>query len=228
MISKEDVPFPVLQDHGEQGRDLSPPGSKPDSAARGRSSMPAGCLETPSRTYTVVGYPIDFAVSAPPAPLDPLAPRDPSRLCETLRALRRVPIADSPPGSVRKRKKRTSSDASNPPRPKREAPKISLIAAPTFTCLMVGNEVAMSAVSHVRPSPKDNPPKDSPPASAYEEILSKFVPAEYHDFADVFSEQEACQLPPHRPFDHPIDLESDSKVPFGLIYNMSETEQEAL
>jgi len=83
----EDVPISVPQDHGEQDRNLSLPGSKPRPAARGHSSMPARLSEFLSQTYTVTGHPIDFAVSAPPAPLDPLAPRDPSRLSETLRAL---------------------------------------------------------------------------------------------------------------------------------------------
>jgi len=145
----EDVPISVPQDHGEQGRNLSLPGSKPHPAARGRSSMPARLCEFPSRTYTVAGHPIDFAVSAPQAPLDPLAPRDPSRLSETLRALRQIPVIDSPKESSRKRKKEPPSEASDYPRPKREAPKISLVGAPAFARLMVGNQCAMSAAFHV-------------------------------------------------------------------------------
>ena len=93
---------------------------------------------------------------------------------------------------------------------------------------MVGNQCAMSAAFHVQPTPKAKSPEVPPLASADAEVLTKFIPAKYHDFADVFSEQEACLLPPRRPFDHPIDVEPDTKIPFGPIYNMSETEQEAL
>jgi hypothetical protein len=54
------------------------------------------------------------------------------------------------------------------------------------------------------------------------------VPPEYHEFTSVFSEGEAKNLPPHRPYDHKIDLEEGTEPPFGKIYNMSETELKLL
>lgn len=54
------------------------------------------------------------------------------------------------------------------------------------------------------------------------------VPEAYHDFADVFSEQEATRLPPHRPYDHAIDLDDGTTPPFGPIYSLSENETLAL
>ena len=54
------------------------------------------------------------------------------------------------------------------------------------------------------------------------------VPAEYHEFADVFSAADAEALPPHRPYDHTIDLEEGAAPPYGPIYSMSETELKAL
>jgi hypothetical protein len=56
------------------------------------------------------------------------------------------------------------------------------------------------------------------------ECFHKVVPSEYHDFADVFSKEEAKVMPPHRPYDHPIDLDPDTTPPHGPIYSMSENE----
>ena len=60
------------------------------------------------------------------------------------------------------------------------------------------------------------------------ESLHKVVPSEYHDFADVFSKEEAKVMPPHRPYDHPIDLDADTTPPHGPIYAMLENEPAVL
>ena len=60
------------------------------------------------------------------------------------------------------------------------------------------------------------------------EILDKVIPPEYHGFADVFSKEEAKFMPPHRPYDHPIDLEANTTPPHGPIYPMSENELKVL
>ena len=54
------------------------------------------------------------------------------------------------------------------------------------------------------------------------------VPAEYHEFTDVFSAADAEALPPHRPYDHMIDLEEGAVPLYGPIYSMLETELKAL
>jgi len=61
-----------------------------------------------------------------------------------------------------------------------------------------------------------------------QEILDEVVPPEYHDFANIFLEGEAKTLPPHRPYDHKINLEEGTEPPFRKIYNMSETELKLL
>lgn len=65
-------------------------------------------------------------------------------------------------------------------------------------------------------------------APSEEEELRRLVPKEYHDFLDVFSKTEADALPPHRSYDHSIDLEPGSAPPFGPIYRLSEVELETL
>ncbi|XP_061485300.1 uncharacterized protein LOC133385725, partial [Rhineura floridana] len=54
------------------------------------------------------------------------------------------------------------------------------------------------------------------------------LPEQYREFADVFGKQEADQLPPHRPYDCPIDLLPGAKIPVGRLYSLSEPELAAL
>lgn len=50
------------------------------------------------------------------------------------------------------------------------------------------------------------------------------LPTEYHEFLDVFSQKEASKLPPHRSYDHKIQLKEGSEAPFGPLYDMSRDE----
>ena len=61
-----------------------------------------------------------------------------------------------------------------------------------------------------------------------EEELLKHIPEKYRDYLDVFSSGKAKELPPHCPYDLKIKTEGDSALPFGKLYNMSETELKAL
>ena len=54
------------------------------------------------------------------------------------------------------------------------------------------------------------------------------IPSVYQEFVEVFSKKNAEKLPPHRSTDHAIDLEPGSKLPYGRIYSLSETELKAL
>ncbi|QRV77130.1 Retrotransposable element Tf2 protein [Ceratobasidium sp. AG-Ba] len=58
--------------------------------------------------------------------------------------------------------------------------------------------------------------------------LANQIPMEYHEFLTVFGEEEFKQLPPHREYDIPIDLEEGKTPPFGPIYSMTPAESEAL
>lgn len=50
------------------------------------------------------------------------------------------------------------------------------------------------------------------------------LPIEYHEFLDVFSKKQADKLPPHRTYDHMIQLKEGSEPPFGPLYDMSRDE----
>jgi hypothetical protein len=54
------------------------------------------------------------------------------------------------------------------------------------------------------------------------------VPERYREYAKDFSPEQASQLPPHRSFDHAIDLKEGAQPPWGPIYALSETELAAL
>ena len=60
------------------------------------------------------------------------------------------------------------------------------------------------------------------------ELITKVVPWEYHDFFNVFSCKEAKLMPPHQPYDHTIDLENDQMPPHSHIYPLSGTELSTL
>ena len=61
-----------------------------------------------------------------------------------------------------------------------------------------------------------------------EAALTRNVPQEYLDFADVFSAVRAEELPPHRPYDHAMELENGRTPPCGPTYSISPREREAL
>ena len=50
----------------------------------------------------------------------------------------------------------------------------------------------------------------------------------YKDFTDVFSEEAFTHLPPHKAWDHTIELHSDTKLPRGRTFPLSPTEQKEL
>jgi len=56
------------------------------------------------------------------------------------------------------------------------------------------------------------------------ELFAKVIPTEYQDYFNVFSREEAKNLPPHREFDHEIHLENDQTPPHSHIYPLSGTE----
>ena len=53
---------------------------------------------------------------------------------------------------------------------------------------------------------------------------NKVVPEEYHEFLNLFSEEEAKELPPHRIYDHTIPLVEGKQPPFEPLYGMSQKE----
>src|SRR5258705_5535104 len=66
-------------------------------------------------------------------------------------------------------------------------------------------------------------------AQAQQACLSgSIIPECYRDFPDVFSEEAFTHLPPHKAWDHAIELHSDAKLPRGRTFPLSPTEQKEL
>ena len=60
------------------------------------------------------------------------------------------------------------------------------------------------------------------------EEIDKRLPAAYKDYIDVFSKVASDQLPPHRSYDHKIQLEADHNLGFHLLYKQTADELIAL
>jgi hypothetical protein len=115
----------------------------------------------------------------------------------------------------------TSSEAFKP-RPFTSAPLVSLISAAAYATLIRDKDTVQYTL---RATPSTEATAFA--AAASDPDLSG-LPSEYHDFADVFSEQEACNLPPHREFDLKIEIEEGELPPIGHIYSLSQAELGAL
>uniref|UniRef100_A0A803KBS3 Gypsy retrotransposon integrase-like protein 1 n=1 Tax=Xenopus tropicalis TaxID=8364 RepID=A0A803KBS3_XENTR len=59
-------------------------------------------------------------------------------------------------------------------------------------------------------------------------VSVKHLPSCYSDFADVFEKKNAETLPPHRPYDCPVDLIPGSVPPRGRTYPLSIPETQAM
>ncbi|CEL62903.1 hypothetical protein RSOLAG1IB_12602 [Rhizoctonia solani AG-1 IB] len=75
-------------------------------------------------------------------------------------------------------------------------------------------------------------PKEESAAIALEEEPDPnplvLIPPEYHEFAQVFGEEEFKVLPPHRDYDIGIELTPEASLFHGPIYGMTDAESRAL
>src|SRR5260370_4208609 len=58
--------------------------------------------------------------------------------------------------------------------------------------------------------------------------LKDMVPAQYHDFRDVFSKEAFDELPPWKAWDHTIDLTPGTELPCSQTFPLSPAEQKEL
>src|SRR5260221_4484300 len=54
------------------------------------------------------------------------------------------------------------------------------------------------------------------------------VPAQYHDFRDIFSKEAFDELPPWKVWDHAIDLSPGTELPHSQMFPLSPAEQKEL
>ena len=82
----------------------------------------------------------------------------------------------------------------------------------------------VGARAFVRSSKEDAPFVIYATPTSREKNLTAGAPEQYKDFEDVFQKKNANMLPEHRPYDCAIDLQEGAQLPFGPIYNLSQTE----
>ena len=106
---------------------------------------------------------------------------------------------------------------------------IAIVAATAFAELAHDSPILIGSISSMQQGELAAATSSSSPnQSADSESLPDHIPSCYHDYADVFSKAKADILPPHRTYDHSIELEPTAAIPFGPIYRLSETELAAL
>jgi hypothetical protein len=54
-----------------------------------------------------------------------------------------------------------------------------------------------------------------------DQLVERLLPAEYAEYKDVFSKAASDTLPPHRPYDHKIQLETDNTLGYSPLYQQS-------
>jgi hypothetical protein len=61
-----------------------------------------------------------------------------------------------------------------------------------------------------------------------EQILRRIVPKEYHDLINVFSKSTSDKLPPHRSYNHKIQLKGDLPMGYSPLYKQTIEELQAI
>jgi hypothetical protein len=92
-------------------------------------------------------------------------------------------------------------------------PEICLMSAEAFIALIESDEVIIHRSLVIHPS--HDRPASLPLKQRFsnKEALDHYVPTDYHNFADVYSEDVACTLPPYHKYDRKIELEEGAKPP---------------
>jgi len=93
--------------------------------------------------------------------------------------------------------------------------------------LMTMNEICKT-ISVLAQETDTREPDTREPDTREPDIDLSMIPPEYHEFADLFNKKRADELPPHRPYNHTVPLESGKAPPFGPIYKLSPMELETV
>jgi RNase H-like domain found in reverse transcriptase/Reverse transcriptase (RNA-dependent DNA polymerase)/Integrase zinc binding domain/Chromo (CHRromatin Organisation MOdifier) domain len=149
---------------------------------------------------------------------------DPANTTETTGNLSHATKASSHTRSKTKSKKKARKSApsrpASAPRSSLTPPKVAMVSGAAFGTYFRHSEIQIFQLTAQSLSEPESPELQDPD-------LSK-IPPEYHEFAKVFSQEEADKLPEHRLYDHKIRLKDDTAPPWGPIYSLSPEELQAL
>ena len=183
--------------------------------------------------YPFLDNPVHLDQPRPQDSQETNSPKDSdSDLSHEARATPSLDVRRKPKFQPKSRSKRPKSQPSPPPKsqpkgtPKtpRAPPKVSTVSGAAFSTYYRRPEIQIYQLS-VKELLElgENELESDPP----DPDLSK-IPPEYHEFAKVFSEEEANKLPEHRPYDHEIPLKPGTTPPWGPIYSLSPEELKVL
>ncbi|THH21377.1 hypothetical protein EUX98_g8392 [Antrodiella citrinella] len=109
------------------------------------------------------------------------------------------------------------------PKAPRTAPLVSLVSAAAFSTILC--EKGTTIQFTLRAQVTDASGHSSTTVAAPD--LSG-IPEDYHEFADIFSERDSFNLPPHREYNLKIETEGNALPPIGPLYSLSQAESIAL
>jgi len=106
---------------------------------------------------------------------------------------------------------------------------IAMIEAAAYRSLAKRSDVATFAIivteiDRLLKTARNKPEDVNLQELSHEEILEEVkakLSSKYHDYLDVFDRAMADQLPPHRPYDHKIELTGEGTPPRSRLYHMS-------
>jgi transposase InsO family protein/predicted aspartyl protease len=113
-----------------------------------------------------------------------------------------------------------------------ESPRIAMVSANAmyFYKKRKRNEFFVASLKEIEGvinelSASQDPFQEDPET---EQLINKLLPPEYQEFKGAFSKSESNRLPPHRDYDHKIELESPLPSSYSPLYRQSTTELQVL
>jgi hypothetical protein len=129
----------------------------------------------------------------------------------------------------RKKSKKGKNQVMEEPRDESKPVSIAMIGAAAYRSLTQKKDVKTFSITlcqidqmleSLSRQASDGPTLCAIDSATIEETKAK-LPSEYHEFLDVFDRSKADELPPHRSYDHKIELEGEGQPPKSRLYPMS-------
>src|SRR5579859_2252146 len=158
---------------------------------------------------------VDETASSVPSMVVPTTPPSKAHKASPLPPPRKAKL------NVHKRREPTSTPKSMPKSTPvfTKPPAVSIVGAHAFTHLCNQPGVELFTMSFAPACQELSNANAAPVSDANEELELSAIPPEYLEFRDLFSNAEAKKLPPHRPYDHTIELNNPGDIPpAGPVY----------
>jgi hypothetical protein len=143
-----------------------------------------------------------------------------------IRRISTIPTS-TPTKKARKPRKKSKKQITEEPLDESKPVSIAMIGAAAFRSLVQKKDVKTFSITPCQIDQMleslnrtDSSALCTIDPATIEETRAK-LPPEYHEFLDVFDRSKADELPPHRSYDHKIELEGEGQPPKSRLYPMS-------